>query len=174
MTTEIHALSADRLEARLAEFGGLLQACVAAGASVNFVEPFGHAEAEAFWREKVLPPLAAGRRLLLAAELEGRLAGTVQLDLDTPPNQPHRAEVLKLLVHPACRRRGVARALMRELERQAAGLGRHLLTLDTRSGDAAEPLYAALGYVTVGVVPGYSLDVRSQRLDPTTIMYRQL
>lgn len=171
----IVAVSPDRLEREVEAFAALLHDCVQAGAAVNFVLPFSVADATGFWRRKALPGLRDGTRLLLAAWRDGRLAGTVMLDWDTPPNQPHRAEVTKLLVHPDFRRRGLARALMLALEAEAAQRGRGLITLDTRTGDAAEPLYAGLGYRTVGVIPGYSCDpVDPARLDPTTVMYKQL
>lgn len=169
----IAELSADDLARHLPELGALLHACVHAGASVGFVLPCPPAECEAFWG-KVLAAMRDGSRILLAARVGGRIAGTVQLDHDTPANQPHRAEVRKLLVHPEFRRRGISRALMVALERRAAGIGRRLLTLDTRTGDAAEPLYASLGYHTVGVIPGYCLDPAAGRLDGTTIMYKSL
>jgi len=88
------------------------------------------------------------------------------------PNQRHRAEVRKLLVHPDARRRGIARALMAAIERRARHLGRSLLTLDTRTGDGAERLYASLGYETAGVIPGFARDTTEDRLDATTIMYK--
>lgn len=152
----------------------LLHACVAAGASVNFVHPFARDEALAFWRDKGLPAVRDGRRLLLVARHEGRTAGCVLLDLDTPPNGAHRAEVSKLLVHPDCRRMGLGRALMARLEAEARGAGRRLLTLDTRTGDAAEPLYAGLGYATAGIVPGYCRHPVEDRLESTTVMYKHL
>jgi ribosomal protein S18 acetylase RimI-like enzyme len=168
-------LSADDVARRIGELGALLHACVAAGASVNFVQPFTPADSEAFWRDKVLPAVRGGTRIVLVAERAGRIAGSVQLGIDTPPNQPHRAEVTKLLVHPDIRRQGIAKAMMAALERLAGEMGRRLITLDTRTGDNAEPLYAALGYVTVGVIPGYSRDpYGSERLDATTIMYKSL
>ncbi len=118
--------------------------------------------------------MRGGGLLLLAARQDGRIVGTVQLDHDTPANQPHRAEVRKLLVHPQARRQGIAQALMAELERHAGALGRSLLTLDTRTGDAAEPLYAARGYIRAGVIPGYCRDAHTTELDSTTVMYKAL
>ncbi|WP_421925381.1 GNAT family N-acetyltransferase [Neoaquamicrobium sediminum] len=172
---QIFACDAVMVEQRIGEFSALLQACVHNGASISFVMPFSLNDAEAFWRGKVLPGVAAGSSLLLAAEAEGRIAGSVQLDHDTPPNQPHRAEVRKLLVHPDFRRRGLARALMAELEAHARLLRRSLLTLDTRTGDRAEPLYASLGYQTVGVIPNFCRDpFAADKLDGTTIMYKAL
>lgn len=154
--------------------GTLLYDSVQAGASINFVLPFSVAEAEAFWRTKVLPSVQSGTRDIWLARHGDRVVGSVQLDVDTPPNQPHRAEVTKLLVHPGFRRRGIARSLMAVLEDGARQRGRSLITLDTRTGDMAEPLYTSLGYVTVGVIPGYCRDTVEDRFDPTTIMYKQL
>jgi len=168
------AFSAADLEDRIGALGTLLRACVEDGASVSFILPFSDEESEAFWRKTILPAVRSGVLLLLVAQQDGRIVGAVQLDHDTPPNQPHRAEVRKLLVHPAHRRKGIARALMAELERRARGMGRSLLTLDTRTGDKAEPLYRSLGYQTVGVIPGYCRDTIVERLDPTTIMYKNI
>ena len=156
------------------DLGAPLHACVRGGASVGFVLPFGLGEARAFWVDRVLPGVRAGTRVVWAAWADGRLAGTVQLDCDTPPNQPHRATVAKLLVHPDLRRRGLARALMAALEREGQARGRHLLTLDTRTGDAAEPLYASLGYRTAGTIPGYCRDPFTDRWDATTVMYKEV
>lgn len=172
--TSVSELSADELAPCQPALGALLHACVHGGASVNFVLPFSQADSEAFWTAKVFPAVRAGTRLLLVARQEGRIVGTVQLDTATPPNQPHRAEVTKLLVDPNFRRRGIARALMAELERQARRLGRSLITLDTVTGDKAEPLYASLGFATVGSIPGYSRAPIEDRLDSTTIMYKAL
>lgn len=154
--------------------GGVLHACVHAGGSVSFVLPFSLEDATAFWRDQVLPAVHAGSRRVLLASLGGRVVGTVQLDLATPPNQPHRAEVKKLLVHPEARRRGIAKALMIAVETEAHASGRILLTLDTVTGGFAEPLYRSLGYITVGVIPKYALNFNSSVLEATTVMCKEL
>ena len=171
---DISLFTADDVAAHLGALGDLLHACVQDGASVSFVLPFTPDDAEAFWRVQVLPAVRDGGLMLLVARQDGTLAGSVQLDHDTPPNQPHRAEVRKLLVHPAFRRRGIARRLMLELEGRALRLGRRLITLDTRTGDKAEPLYASLDYKTAGIIPDFCRDTIEDRLDPTTIMYKAL
>ena len=170
----IAVLSAADLGRHLPALGGLLHACVHAGASIGFVLPFSRAEGEAFWRDTVLPAVRTGTRTPLVARDGDRIAGSVLLDTGTPANQPHRAEVAKLMVHPDDRRRGVARALMTALEDLARQRGRRLLTLDTRTGDHAEPLYTSLGYRTAGTIPDYCRDTLEQRFDPTTIMYKAL
>lgn len=170
----LRPFAATDIRARLPELGGLLQACVHDGASIGFILPFDVAASQAFWTENVLPAVTRGVRLLLVAEVDGEVAGAVQLDWDTNPNQAHRAEVRKLLVAPALRRRGIARQLMQAVEAQARALQRSLLTLDTRSSDHAEPLYLSLGYVVAGSIPAYALAPAGDRLDATTIMYKQL
>jgi GNAT superfamily N-acetyltransferase len=139
------------------ELATLLVDAVDGGASVNFVWPFGLDEARAFFT-KVTAAVQAGTRVLLVARGDGgRIVGSVQLDCATPPNQRHRADVVKLLVFRDQRRRGTARALMQAVESEARALGRTLLTLDTVHGSAAEPLYRALGWTPVGIIPGYAV-----------------
>lgn len=170
---EIEALRPDNFEGYLNELAALLNACVADGASVNFVLPHSINDSREFWSEQVRPALAKGVRVLLVAKVEGRLAGSVQLDYDTPPNQPHRVEIAKLLVHPDFRRCGIARALMAAIEDQVKQLGRHLITLDTAS-NGAERLYLSMGYNRVGVIPGFAKDPLVDRFDATTIMFKKL
>jgi ribosomal protein S18 acetylase RimI-like enzyme len=165
--------SAD-LQQNLSGLAQLLQACVQNGASVNFILPYSHKEATAFWLNKVLPALQGGKLLMLVVLQNGRIAGCVQLDYDTPPNQPHRAEVRKLLVHPDFRRQGIARNLMLHLEQQALRLKRTLLTLDTLTGDKAEPLYMSLGYQTLGIIPNYCLSTEGDIMQAATFMYKHL
>lgn len=172
--TVISIFSADDIASHVGELGALLHACVHDGASIGFVLPHTEADSEAFWRRKVVPGVLDGTRVLLVAQKSGKIVGSVQLDYDTPPNQPHRAEVRKLLVHPDFRRRGIAKALMADLEQLASRLGRSLLTLDTRTGDTAVPLYTSSGYRTAGVIPGYCRNPFEDHLDSTTIMYKVL
>jgi GNAT superfamily N-acetyltransferase len=150
----LDAAAAASAERRLAD---ILIACVDAGASVSFLKPLGRERARGFWKN-VSAKVARGEALLLAAWCDGALAGTVQLGLDMPQNQPHRADVAKLLVDPAFRRRGLGEALMRRAEQAAVRIGRRLLVLDTLKGDAAERLYTRLGWTRVGEVPGFALD----------------
>lgn len=167
------------VDAEIDMLAEVLHAVVHAGASVSFFTPFSVDEARAFWVEKVLPGVRSGARRVLVArwdenEPNARIIGTVQLEFNMPPNQEHRAAVAKLLVHPAARRRGVARALMVELEALALSAGRTLLTLDTVTGSNAERLYRRLGYVVVGVIPRYARGALTPELESTTVMYKEL
>jgi ribosomal protein S18 acetylase RimI-like enzyme len=152
-----------------------LRAVVYDGAGVSFVVPFSLAESRAFWVDKVLPGVRARtRRVVVARDGDERIVGTVQLDIATPPNQQHRGEVAKLLVHPSARQRGIARALMVALEAIALAEGRTLLTLDTWTGSVAEGLYRSMGYTAVGVIPRYARGSLTPELEPATIMYKEL
>lgn len=147
--------------------GEILHACVLGGASVNFVLPFSVEEAQDYWRH-------VADRIVYVARFDGRIVGTVSLVPAPQPNQPHRADVAKMLVHPDARQRGVARALMTELEIQARKMGRTLLTLDTESGSGAGNLYRSLGYVAWGAVPGFALSADGQRTVAATFYYKSL
>ena len=152
----------------------VLHAVVYDGAGVSFVVPFSMDESRRFWVEKVLPGVRAGTRRVLVARLGDRTVGTVQVDLAMPPNQQHRGDVLKLLVHPDARRRGIARRLMLALEDVARAEHRSLLTLDTWTGGYAETLYRSLEYVVVGVIPRYARGSITPALEPATFMYKEL
>ena len=150
----------------------ILKTCVDAGAAVSFLAPLALSEARAFWH-RAGSAVAGGRRIVLAAWVDGALVGTVTVDCDTPQNQPHRADVAKLLVHPEVRRHGVARALMTAAEQAAASQGRTLLTLDTRAADAGEALYRAMGWSYAGTIPGYAVDAAGVPHD-TLLFYKRL
>ena len=170
---EILRLDVEGLAQHLDAIAGILLACVHDGANVGFVLPFELNQARAFWVEKIGPGLAANTRIVLAAKVDGQLAGTVQLNLDTPPNQPHRADVSKLLVHPKYRMLGIGRALMRQVESYGANAGRRLLILDTAT-NIAKTLYLSLGYERAGHIPGYAREPNEERFVGTTIMYKVL
>ncbi|WP_210200479.1 GNAT family N-acetyltransferase [Cohaesibacter celericrescens] len=161
-------------EAALPELAEILHACVSIGASISFIQPFTLRDAKSFWSEKVFPKVQDGSTTLLVAKTDEKIVGTVQMLCDLPPNQAHRCEVAKLLVHPNFRKRGVATALMEMLEEQARMLDKSLITLDTRSGDQAEPLYILLDYKIAGRIPNFARASDSDRLDSTTYMYKIL
>jgi|SRR5215471_13299688 len=144
--------------------------CVTGGASVSFMLPFPKSDAEAFF-SKVANGVAAGERILLAAFDGAMLVGTVQIVTALPPNQPHRAEVAKLLVHRSARRQGVAAMLMRQAEVEAKVTGRSLLVLDTVTGGDAERLYQRLDWVKVGIIPNFALFPDGRWCD-TTIFFK--
>jgi GNAT superfamily N-acetyltransferase len=167
---EIRRLGATELPAQLDGLAAVLTDCVAGGASVSYLAPFSHEQARAEF-EAMAAEADKGRRLILGAFAEGRLVGTVQVILALPPNQPHRAEIAKLLVHRSARKRGIAQLLMEHAESEARAEGKTLLVLDTVTGDNAERLYARLGWTRVGVIPGYALYPDRRPCD-TTIFWK--
>ncbi len=163
----VHALDDTQID----ELATVLIDCVEGGASVSFMHPLSRERALAFWR-RVAQGVAAGERALIVAEDARGLCGTVQLVLDQPENQPHRAELSKMLVHRRARRRGLGAALMRAAEAAARDCGKTLLVLDT-ANDEAERLYERLGWTRVGVIPDYAL-LPHGGLCGTTVYYRNL
>jgi len=159
-------------EAQIAALADVLIDCVEAGASVSFMHPLTRERATAFWR-RVAEGVAAGDRALLVAEDAQGLCGTVQLVLAQPENQPHRADLAKMLVHRRARRHGLGAALMRAAEATARDCGKTLLVLDAVTGGDAARLYERLGWVRVGDIPGYALWPRGG-LCSTTVYYRNL
>jgi GNAT superfamily N-acetyltransferase len=153
----VRRLGADEAAARVDELADVLIDCVEGGASVSFMRPLSAEKARAFWR-RVAEGVAGDERALLVAE-DGahRIVGTVQLLLALPENQPHRADIAKLLVHRRARRRGVAQRLMDAADAAAREEGRTVLVLDTVTGGDAERLYPRLGWQRVGDVPRYAL-----------------
>lgn len=157
--------------ADVAGLAELLIDCVAGGASVSFMHPLPTAKALDFWR-RVADEVQRGGRALLVARDERGITGAVQLVLDQPENQPHRADLSKMLVHRRARRQGLGAALLRAAEKAACDCGKSLLVLDTASPEA-ERLYARLGWQRVGVIPGYALLPQGGLCD-TTFFYRRL
>ena len=146
--------------------------CVEGGASVSFMAPLPRATAESFF-EKVIQGVQQGDRILLAAFIDSKLVGTVQILLATPPNQPHRADVAKLLVLGSARGQGIGARLMEHAEKASRLRGKTLLVLDTATGGDAERLYMRLGWTRVGVIPNYALFPDGTPCD-TTIFWKQL
>ena len=169
---EIVRLGPADARAAARELGEVLADCVAGGASVNFMHPYTDDQGRAFF-EGVADEVERGDAALIVARLDGRLVGTVNLGLRMPPNQPHRAEVRKMLVLQAARGGGIGEALLGEAERWAAELGRTLLVLDTVEGMAGERLYARGGWIRVGAIPGYAL-FPDGRPCATVVFYKEL
>ena len=169
---EVRRLDVNEVREHLDALAGVLHDCVAGGASVSYLAPFSHEEALAAF-ESFVAEAEQGRRLLLAAFAGPDLVGTVQVILALPPNQPHRAEIAKLLVHRSARRRGIAELLMEGAEAEARAEGKTLLVLDAVTGDAAARLYARLGWTRVGEIPGYALYPDGRPCD-TTIFWKAL
>src|SRR5438552_5135986 len=159
-------------DAQIDELSAVLIDCVEGGASVSFMHPLTRDRAVAFWR-RVAQDVAEGERALLVAEDARGLCGTVQLVLDQPENQPHRADLAKMLVLRRARRQGLGAALMRAAERTARECGKTLLVLDAVTGGDAERLYERLGWVRVGDIPNYALFPKGG-LCSTTVYYRDL
>jgi GNAT superfamily N-acetyltransferase len=159
-------------EREIQELSDVLIDCVEGGASVSFMLPIERATAEAFWRS-VAADMVRRERILLAAEnAAGEIIGTVQIIFAQAENQPHRADIAKMLVHRRARRLGVGAALLAAAESESLTAGKTLLVLDTANGDA-ERLYAKLGWQRCGVVPGYAL-LPGGGLCDTTFFYRTL
>lgn len=169
---EIRRLSATEGRQCLGALADVLLDCVAGGASVSFMASLSRAEAESFF-EGVFKEVEHGNRILLAAFIDQRLVGTVQVATATPPNQPHRADIAKLLVHRSARGQGIGSRLMQEVETVSRIAGKSLLVLDTVRGDLAEKLYTRMGWTRVGVIPRYALYPDGAWCD-TTIFFKQL
>lgn len=154
MTCEIKTLTTE--PETCAMLSDLLIETVANGGSVSFMHPLAPEAAIAFW-DNALAAAARNERIVLGALCGEELVGTVTLLLDCPPNQPHRAEIVKLMTRLDTRGRGVATALMQEAEKFAAERGRTLLVLDTATDSGASSLYERLGFTLTGVIPDYAL-----------------
>ncbi|MCY0093153.1 GNAT family N-acetyltransferase [Hoeflea ulvae] len=170
----IHTLAADQLDTEAHALAQIMADTVMSGAAIGYMQPFSLAEGLAFFTGQVFGEVRAGRRRLLVARLGGETVGSVQLIIALPPNQPHRCEVAKMMVAPRVRRRGIGRALMQALDAEARAAGKSLITLDTKTGDKAEPLYLAAGFRTAGMIPGFALDADGAQLHATTYMYKAL
>ncbi|WP_236024671.1 GNAT family N-acetyltransferase [Arenibaculum pallidiluteum] len=172
-TIGVRVLDAGEVDGFVPALSEVLIDCVHAGASVSFMAPLTRERADAFWR-KVAEGVRSGERALLVAEdTRGHVVGTVQLVLGQPENQPHRADVAKMLVHSAFRRRGIGAMLMTAVEKAALTAGKTLLVLDTVPELDGERLYLRLGWTPVGRVPGFALMPDGRPCD-TAFLYKKL
>lgn len=168
----IRIVTAEETRAALPALAEVLSDCVEGGASVGFMQPFRPQDAEPFW-EDAAAAVDRGETVLIVAEVAGRAVGTVQLGIGTMPNQPHRADIRKLLVHRDARGLGLSRRLMEEAEAEAVRRGRRVLVLDTATGEPAEAIYERFGWTRAGVVPDYALMPDGRYCD-TTFFYKHL
>lgn len=169
----IRRLGADEAAAHIEALADVLVDCVEGGASVSFMLPLSRARALSFWRGVVESAARQQRVLLVAEDADGGIVGTAQLVTDMPDNQPHRAEVSKMLVHRKARRQGVAQRLLAALEEAARAAEKTIVVLDTATGGDAERLYARAGWQRAGSVPDYAL-MPDGALCGTTIFYKRV
>jgi GNAT superfamily N-acetyltransferase len=167
----IRLLAPDEVPAQRDALVDLLVDAVEAGAAVNFIWPMTRAKAEAWWDRAFIN---LSDRLIFVADLDGRIDGTVQLVLAPQENQPHRADLAKMLVHRRARRLGLGTALLRAAEAEAKRLGRTLLTLDTETGGDGERLYGRMGWIKFGEVPGYAYRTDLKTQEPASFFYKIL
>lgn len=160
-------------EQDIADLAALLVDAVDAGAAVSFLAPLATSDACAWW-QKVFTTLDARAAVLVARSDDGHIVGSVQVQPAWAPNQPHRGDICKLVVHRNAQRRGVARSLMQAAEIWAQQASMTLLTLDAKRGAVAEQLYASTGWIRVGVIPEYALDTDGQSWHDTVIYYKRV
>ncbi|WP_432096576.1 GNAT family N-acetyltransferase [Streptomyces sp. bgisy100] len=173
MHHSITRLSPHDFRAAVSGLAGLLTDVVAEGASLGFRTPFDRSAAAAWWAARQ-PAVADGSLAVWVAEgRDGGLIGTVGLALEAKPNGRHRAEIVKLMVHPGAQGQGLGRALLAAAERGAADAGATLLLLDTETDSAADRLYGSAGWSRYGVVPGYATDPAGTLRD-CSFYYKQL
>lgn len=170
--TAIRILDTDAAAAAVADLCEVLSDGVNDGASLGFMLPFSPGDATGYWRD-VVDAVADGSVILAVAEHQGRVVGTVQVGLSSKPNQPHRGDLMKLLVHRSARGLGLSRKLMAAVEEEAARRGRTLLVLDTATGSEAEAIYPRFGWERVGVIPDYAMWPQGGYCG-TTLFYKRI
>ena len=170
--TTIHVLAAENMTPYIDDLCEVLADCVNGGASLGFMQPFAPEDARSYWLD-VHKSVAAGHTVIAVAEHEGRVVGSVQVGLAQKPNQPHRGDLMKLLVHRSARGLGLSRKLMETVEKEAARLGRTILVLDTATGSEAEAIYPRFGWERVGVIPDYALWPQGGCCD-STFFYKRI
>jgi GNAT superfamily N-acetyltransferase len=172
MTATIRIFDAKSARAAIPDLCEVLSDCINGGASLGFMLPFQPQDGEAYWSD-IATEVEKGGIILGVAEIDRRVIGTVQVGLASKPNQPHRGDLMKLLVHRSGRGLGLSRRLMAAVEDEAARRGRSLLVLDTATGSEAEKIYPRFGWQRVGVIPDYALWPHGGFCD-TTIFYKRI
>lgn len=172
MTATIRILDAADARAAIPDLCEILSDCINGGASLGFMLPFEPQDGEVYWSE-IAGEVEKGSIILGVAEAGGKVVGTVQVGLASKPNQPHRGDLMKLLVHRSARGLGLSRKLMAAVEEEAARRGRTLLVLDTATGSEAEKIYPRFGWQRVGVIPDYALWPQGGFCD-TTLFYKRI
>ncbi|MGG5837141.1 N-acetyltransferase family protein [Huaxiibacter chinensis] len=169
----VHSFSREDILSHREALADILENCVAGGASVSFMLPFSQARAGEFWSDIAESVGRQARTVLVCKDETGQLLGTVQLVTDLPENQPHRADVAKLLVHEKARRQGVAMLLMDALESVARTQQKTVLVLDTATGSGAETFYQRAGWQKSGEIPRYAL-MPDGEMTATSVFYKFL
>ena len=172
MTPIIRIADADTAQAAVADLCDVLADCINGGASLGFMMPYAPEDAAEYWAD-IARQVKTGAIILALAENDGRVVGAVQVGLATKPNQPHRGDLMKLLVHRSARGHGISRRLMDAVEAEAARRGLTLLVLDTATGSDAEQIYPRFGWQRVGVIPDYALWPQGGFCD-TTLFYKRI
>ncbi|MCJ8517955.1 GNAT superfamily N-acetyltransferase [Pseudorhizobium tarimense] len=172
MTAIIRIADANAAREAVPDLCEVLADCINGGASLGFMLPFSPDDAAAYWQE-IAAQVEAGQIILALFEIDGKVVGTVQVGLATKPNQPHRGDLMKLLVHRSARGLGLSRRLMQAVEAEASRRGRTLLVLDTATGSEAEAIYPRFGWQRVGVIPDYALWPQGGFCD-TTVFYKRI
>lgn len=172
MIAAIRILDATSARAAIPDLCEVLSDCINGGASLGFMLPFSPEDAAGYWSD-IADAVEKGSIILGVAEIDGKVVGTVQIGLASKPNQPHRGDLMKLLVHHSARGLGLSRKLTEAVEMEAASRGRTLLVLDTATGSDAEAIYPRLGWQRVGVIPDYALWPEGGFCD-TTLFYKRI
>ena len=174
MNAHVERLEAPFRSEDITQLADLMYQTIQEGAAIGFMQPFSRDDGVSFWRHLVEPQVQHRAAELFVLRQDHLICGTVQLLLDLPPNQPHRCEVAKMMVHPDYRRRGMGRALMQTVLARARSLNKSLITLDTRTGDHALPLYQSVGFCEAGIIPSFAFDPDGKAQHSTTYMYCHL
>jgi acetyltransferase len=169
----VKLLKPEQTESAIPRLSEILIDAVAQGAGVSFMHPLSLADAEKYWRDQMTGVAAGQTFIFTCVDRLGQISGTVMLQKSWAPNQPHRADVAKLLVHSDFRRQGVASALMLALEEHAVAIGLKLITFDAVAGGGAESFYRTMHYTPVGVIPNYAYSAKGA-LDDTMFFYKAL